>query len=147
VKREFSAGGAVYRQTNGGIEWLLIQPKDSDRWQLPKGRIEAGESAAEAAVREVEEEGGVGVEIREKIDTFKIFFYWPSKDKLKAGEKQEKVFKTITFFLMESVSNTGIAPDPNEVDEVKWLAYEQALKQLTFETEKTVLKKAKRLVE
>lgn len=54
------AGGVVYRKGAAGWEYLLISAKNSaQRWGLPKGHIEAGESAREAAVREVQEESGV----------------------------------------------------------------------------------------
>lgn len=49
-----SAGGLIQNAHN---QWLFI--KRMNRWDLPKGRIEAGESAEEAALREVEEECGI----------------------------------------------------------------------------------------
>jgi predicted NUDIX family NTP pyrophosphohydrolase len=60
-----SAGVLLFRQREGGTEVLLIKPggpfwrkKDSGAWMIPKGMIEPGEVAAEAALREFEEETG-----------------------------------------------------------------------------------------
>ena len=57
VKREFSAGGVVFRQEPEGILWLVVKPKGSEHWRFPKGKIEKKESSAETALREVKEEG------------------------------------------------------------------------------------------
>jgi predicted NUDIX family NTP pyrophosphohydrolase len=61
-----SAGVLLYRRSNGSLEVLLVHPggpfwrnKDAGVWQLPKGGIEPGESAADAARRETEEELGI----------------------------------------------------------------------------------------
>ncbi len=45
MKRQFSAGGVVYKKENDQTFWLLIQPKGTDYWQFPKGLIEEGESS------------------------------------------------------------------------------------------------------
>lgn len=60
-----SAGVLLFRQREGGAEVLLTKPggpfwwnKDAGAWMIPKGVIEPGEAAAEAALREFEEEIG-----------------------------------------------------------------------------------------
>lgn len=64
-----SAGILLFRQRGGAIEVLLIKPggpfwrnKDAGAWMIPKGEIEPGETAAEAALREFAEETGVQIE-------------------------------------------------------------------------------------
>lgn len=53
------AGGVVYRASPNGPEYLIVRARrDPSAWVLPKGHIESGESPADAAVREVEEEAG-----------------------------------------------------------------------------------------
>ncbi len=69
VKREFSAGGCVYKKLKGldaekhksldEVVWLIGKHSGYHKWVLPKGMIEKGESAEETAVRETEEEMGV----------------------------------------------------------------------------------------
>ena len=54
------AGGIVFRHGGGGVEILLVRAKrDPTLWIFPKGRIEPGESAADAALRETEEEAAI----------------------------------------------------------------------------------------
>jgi len=61
-----SAGILLYRESNGATEVLLIRPggpywknRDTGAWMIPKGGVEAGETSAEAALREFEEETGM----------------------------------------------------------------------------------------
>jgi predicted NUDIX family NTP pyrophosphohydrolase len=63
---QHSAGVLLYRRDGRSLEVLLVHPggpfwrnKDAGAWQLPKGGIEPGESAADAARRETEEELGI----------------------------------------------------------------------------------------
>ena len=65
---QHSAGVLLYRRTGSALEVLLVHPggpfwrnKNAGAWQLPKGGIEPGESAAEAARREAEEELGIAL--------------------------------------------------------------------------------------
>ena len=60
-----SAGVLLFREGKGGVEVLLIKPggpfwrnKDAGAWMIPKGAVEPGETPAEAALREFEEETG-----------------------------------------------------------------------------------------
>lgn len=57
MAKEVSAGVVVIRPGAGGWQFLLLRAYHS--WDFPKGRIESGESAFDAALREVEEETGV----------------------------------------------------------------------------------------
>src|SRR5215510_6993155 len=60
MERIEQAGGIVFRKRRGGIEILLVRAKrDPTLWIFPKGRIERDESAADAALRETEEEAAV----------------------------------------------------------------------------------------
>ncbi len=69
-KIEKAAGGLVKNQKG---EMLFIYR--FDKWDLPKGKIEKGESKNDAAIREVEEECGVeGLVIQKKLQkTYHIF--------------------------------------------------------------------------
>lgn len=142
IKREFSAGGVVFKKEKGRILWLAIQPNAEeepwrrDRWQLPKGLIGEGETGQQAAVREVKEEGGVETEVFSKIDRINIFFH---------NEKKEKVSKNIVFFLMKYRAGSEKNHD-QEVEEAVWLPYEEAYQRLTFDSEKKILEKGKKLL-
>jgi len=83
IKREFSAGGVVFRKEPEGILWLVVKPKGNTRWRFPKGWIEPGESSAEAAKREVKEEGGVEAEVLGKVGNEKYFLFRINRKSLK----------------------------------------------------------------
>ena len=54
------AGGIVVQRTTAGPRYLLVRTRSSEiEWVFPKGHIEAGETPAEAAIREVAEESGI----------------------------------------------------------------------------------------
>ena len=60
IVREPTSGGIVFRLTKDkkDIEVLLIQDS-KNRWTIPKGHIEPGETAKQTAIREIGEEAGL----------------------------------------------------------------------------------------
>ena len=59
IVREPTAGGVIFRRNQKNeVEILLIQDS-KDRWTIPKGHIEEGETAQETAKREIGEEAGL----------------------------------------------------------------------------------------
>jgi 8-oxo-dGTP pyrophosphatase MutT (NUDIX family) len=139
--RQFSAGGVVFKKEGSQTLWLIARPniEDKERWQLPKGWINEGEKTEEAALREVREEGGVEVKLVAKVDSFQIFF-----SNTFEGKPEEKILKTIAFYLMEFEKETKEGHD-EEIAEVIWLPFEEAKEKLTFKNEKEVLAKAFKL--
>jgi len=134
--RRFSAGGVVYKEKSGRRFWLLIQPKDTDRWQLPKGWIEEGEKTQTTALREVREETGVSGEIIGKIDKINWWFV----------QDGEKIYKTVTFYLVAAQKETNHF-DKDEVAQIGWFLYDKAYQGLTFKSEKEVLKKGREILQ
>src|SRR3954469_9317988 len=69
MPRPLSAGVLLFREHRGHTEVLLIKPggpfwrnKDAGAWMIPKGMVEPGEAAAEAALREFAEETGTNLD-------------------------------------------------------------------------------------
>ena len=63
IVREATAGGVVYRVTKAGALQICLFQDARDRWTVPKGHVEEGETAQETAIREVGEEIGLfGIE-------------------------------------------------------------------------------------
>jgi 8-oxo-dGTP pyrophosphatase MutT (NUDIX family) len=143
VRREFSAGGIVYKKNNKKTLWLIIQPEggghwSKGRWQFPKGIIEEGEKAQATAEREIEEETGVRAKAIKKVEDLRIFFF---------DEKKNRIFKTISLFLMSYQGEGKRKEDREKIAEIAWLPYNQAHERLTFDTEKKALEKAKKALE
>ena len=141
VKREISAGGAVFKEEKGQRLWLIVQPKRKDtqkpiHWRLPKGVIEKEESTEAAAIREVEEESGVQAKVLAKIGKTTYFYNF----------KGQRIFKIITFFLMKFQKDTGNEIDGVEIAEEAWLPFNKAFKKLTFDDEKGILKKGEEIL-
>jgi len=129
--KDHSAGGVVFRKDEGEVEILLVATKGRTRWQLPKGRVEPKESPQKAAEREVREEGGVDGEFICPLDTISYWYYWE-------GKKRRKL---VDFFLLRYKSG-----DPQnhdwEVDDASFFPASEALKLLTFPTERKVVERA-----
>ncbi len=136
MKRQFSAGGVVYKKEGNKTLWLLIQPKDTSRWQFPKGWIEEGETTQGTALREIKEETGIIGEIIEKIDSSSWWFV----------EDGEKVFKTTTYFLVKAKRDTGQF-DEKEIERAIWFSFDEAKEKLTFDSTKKILEQAKKILD
>jgi 8-oxo-dGTP pyrophosphatase MutT (NUDIX family) len=139
VEREFSAGGVLVRTIGGRPMVAAIRPQGRDRvWALPKGRIDEGETPAEAAVREVREETGVEGRLVEKLGDVR-YVYTAS---WKGGVR---IFKVVSFFLLRAGRGRigAIEEDMRiEVAEARWLPLEEAPRLLTHKGEREMAAKA-----
>ena len=132
VKQIYSAGIIVYALGQYGREYLLLQ-YHSGYWDLVKGKLEAGETAQQAALRELEEETGItDIDIK---DGFKESLSYQFYD-----QDRCKVDKTVYFFTGEAASKKISLS--SEHRGYTWLDYDHALYRLTYENAQGVLKKA-----
>ena len=132
------AGGGLVYNKKGEVLFIFRNGK----WDLPKGGIEKREEIEDTAMREVEEETGVGkLAITKKLQkTYHIF---------KRGGKYK--LKITHWFEMQSNFEGDTMPQANEgIDKAVWLAPDQikeALKnsyeniKLLFEDEQVVIEK------
>jgi 8-oxo-dGTP pyrophosphatase MutT (NUDIX family) len=138
-RRELSAGGVVWRRArNGALEVALIRPRHSKAWALPKGHLEEGETAREAAIREVREETGLEVASADPLGQIAYVFSWRDR---KDGPLT-RIFKRVEYFLMECAGG-DVADHDHEVDEVAWRPLNRALARATYENEREILSKAR----
>jgi 8-oxo-dGTP pyrophosphatase MutT (NUDIX family) len=124
---EYSAGGLVFDDA-GRV--LLIRARDLRNrpvWTLPKGTLMAGESSADAALREVREETGYRCELLREIEAVT---YWFQRD-------GARVRKTVRWFLMRPIVKEG--EHDHEVDEVAWADRDDALSRLRYDSDRRLL--------
>ena len=127
-----AAGGAVWRRTGKGtIKVLLVHRPRYDDWSLPKGKLDPGESARSAALREVEEETGLRCEAGPELATIRY-------DDLKGRAKQ------VRYWVMQPVAG-AFAPNV-EVDEVRWATLDAAAALLSYDHDRVVLDAVRQLL-
>ncbi len=104
-------------------------------WSLPKGHVEPGETAEQAAVREVAEETGINGEILGTLGTIDFWFIADGR----------RVHKTVHHFLLRAVG--GELSDADiEVSEVAWVPMADIAGRLAYPDERGLVDAAGRLL-
>lgn len=134
IKYLHSAGGVVFRHREGSIEVALIALKGKKIWTLPKGLIDRGEDLQTTAVREIMEETGLISNIIDDLGEKSYWFY--QKD------NNSKYKKTVTYFLLEYTGG-NIEDYGWEVEEAKWFNIDDAIKRVSYKSDREILEKAK----
>ena len=128
MSRVRQAGGIVIRKNGKRRSVLLVRAKkDPTVWIFPKGHVEEGESAADAALRETREEAGIKGELVKPIG-----------DPLEFNNGRYDV--SVQYFLIRPKSESA------ETDgrEKRWFAVDDALDLLEFDGARRLLKLAAR---
>ena len=136
AKEETSAGGVVFRVSDGTALYLLI--RDSYRnWGFPKGHVESGERPEAAALREVSEETGLSdLVVRGLIDTIDWHFRFRGR----------LIHKMCHFFLMETIEANTSPQRAEGITACKWLPFERADELISYANARDVLRKARGMV-
>lgn len=125
-----AAGAVVFRP---GREVLLVHRPRYDDWSFPKGKLDPGEHATTAAVREVEEETGLHVRLGPPLPP----------QRYSTGQRM----KTVDYWVGRVVGGddvSGYRPN-DEIDRVAWIDRDEAAERLTYPHDRTLLTQARSL--
>lgn len=111
VKQTQTAGGVVL----GPSGLVLVVNQHGNSWSLPKGHIEHGEDARQAAVREIQEESGI-----QEITFVKELDSYQRHRIGKYGGDDQTELKTITMFLF-TTNETKLQPEDPDNPEARWV--------------------------
>lgn len=124
VVKEPTSGGVVWRRNiNGGIEILLIQDA-KDRWTIPKGHIEEGETAKDTAEREIREETGLQQMTMQG---------WLGKINFQYRRASSLVLMTTEIFLVAAKGDTDDIKPEEWMKGIKWFPANEALDKIEYE--------------
>ncbi len=136
AQQETSAGGVVYRLEQGDPLFLLI--RDSyQNWGFPKGHLESGELAEDAAMREVREETGIDdVSLRGTIET--IDWYFRFRGRL--------IHKVCHFFLMQTAQASTSPQRTEGITACQWVTFDDASSAISYTNARLVLRRAHEMI-
>jgi len=131
MTREVSAGGLVTRNFRGRPFVAAIRVKHGTVLALPKGHLDPGENAEQAATREVREETGLHAVLEAPIGEVRYVYR-------RGGAR---IHKRVSFFLFRYRSGS-VRDHDHEVDSVEWVPLEDAPRLLTYPGEREVAERA-----
>ena len=128
-----AAGGVVLTEDRSAV--LVLVRSSGDEVRLPKGHVEPGESVVATALREVREESG--------YDDLKIIA--PLGQQLVSFSVGSRAIRrTESYFLMQLCPRLQVTCQPGEAQfSPRWVTWEEALTQLTFEAEREWIRRAR----
>ena len=133
---ETSAGGLVVDHAAGAAAVIgRLDRRGRLLWSLPKGHIEVGETAEQAAVREVEEETGIIGRVVAPLGT--IDFWFVAEDR--------RVHKTVHHFLLSALGGE-LSDEDVEVAEVAWVPLAELESRLAYADERRLIRRATELL-
>lgn len=127
--------------------FLLIQHQ-AGHWAFPKGHANPGESALETAKRELEEETGIrDCEVLEEPSFVEHYSFVKegkpsSVEHYSFAKEGESIEKTVTYFLA-FVNSMEVQLQVEEVQNYAWSSFEDAVKQITFDGNRQVVRQVK----
>lgn len=138
--RQISAGAIIFRRESGGDIKFLLLYHGRNYWNFPKGKLEEGERATAAFLREVEEETGL------KRGDLKIISGFRATDRYAFfSGQQRKIFKIVIFYLVET-KKSEVAVS-SEHQGFGWFTYHEALNLSKYKNTKDIIKRAHEFIQ
>ncbi len=135
MKNEKSCGAVVFTRDGGRIKYVIVETKNGC-FGFPKGHVEKGESEIETAVREILEETGLCVDLKDGFREESFYtFTWGG----------EEISKHVVYFLAE-FSRQSVKVQESELNSVRLMSYDDAIKTLQFADIKSILTKANEFI-
>ena len=129
-----SAGGVLITVVANTPYTVVLHRRNPDEWRLPKGKLRAGETPQQAAVREVAEETGIGTEAHELLGKIEYEYREPQTDQM--------VYKQVAFYLTPLPEQQSIQIETTTFAEGLWLPVPEAIELLTFPAERRIVQQA-----
>ncbi|HLV24816.1 MAG TPA: NUDIX hydrolase [Gemmatimonadales bacterium] len=136
VRKEVSAGGVVVRLDRDGSPRVLLIRDSYRNWGFPKGHLEDGEQADEAALREVLEETGLrGLVLVGRLQTIEWSFRFRGR----------AIHKTCHFFLMRTAQRRTRPQSDEGITACRWLTFDAAMSAISYANAREVLRSAREM--
>jgi len=123
-------------EDNKDIEILLIQDS-KNRWTIPKGHIEEGETAKQTAIREIGEEVGL-----KKLDVLG----WLGKVNFKYRRENKLVLMTMQVYLVKALENVDWKKKEDIIKQVRWFPFNEAIEKVEYEDIQKLMLLARRRI-
>ena len=153
--RQISAGAIIFRrEAGGGIKFLLLY-HGRNYWNFPKGKLEEGEQATAAFLREVEEETGLKRHDLKIMSGFRATdrytflegrtYYRRINHKAHAERIRGAVLKIVIFYLVETKKSEVVISEEHEG--FGWFSYHEALRVSKYKNTQNIIKRANEFIQ
>ena len=130
MPKEKSCGALVYRKHGDKIQMLILRHKMGGHWSFPKGHVEMGETEVQTALREVQEETGLSIQL---LDGFRQQVSYSPRP---------GIYKDVVYFL-GFARDSRTTRQEEEISEIRWVDLDTTDEFLTYENDRQLISSAK----